>query len=102
MTDKQADYVYLNGHIDVPKEQLNTVKTALVEHVALTRAEQGCIAFNVTQDEQIEGRFLVAEIFATQAAFDNHQARTKASNWFNITKEIPREYSINIGSAPII
>ena len=102
MQNKQAEYIYLNGYIDVPEEKLEIVKQALVTHIALTHAEPGCIAFNVTADTKVKGRFLVAEIFETQTAFDNHQLRTKASKWFEITKDIPREYSINVGSAPNI
>lgn len=86
--------IKLTGHIDVPKERLQTVQDALPTHIALTRAEPGCLSFEVTQDSALPGRFLVAERFVDQAAFDAHQTRTKASDWARITAGIPRDYVI--------
>jgi len=86
--------VYLNGHIDVPAEQWETVSAALPTHVALTHEEPGCISFEVTKCPDVDNRFLVAEIFENQAAFEAHQARTKASDWFKISADCPREFHI--------
>jgi quinol monooxygenase YgiN len=86
--------IHLDGHIDVPADRLAAVVAALPHHVALTRAEPGCLKFEVTACEQVIGRFLVSEIFANQAAFDNHQLRTRNSDWFRVTTGIPRHYSI--------
>ncbi|HBF30269.1 antibiotic biosynthesis monooxygenase [Rhizobium sp.] len=89
--------VYLDGHIDVPQARLDAVTAALPVHIALTRAEPGYLSFNVTPCTEVAGRLLVSEVFAHQAAFDAHQARTKASEWFQVTKDIPRDYKIRIG-----
>ncbi len=88
--------VHLKGHIDVPENRLAAVEAALPEHTALTRAEQGCTSFNVDPCPDVPGRFLVAETFNNQQAFDAHQERTKASIWAEVTKNIPREYSIEL------
>ncbi|PSL20674.1 putative quinol monooxygenase [Shimia abyssi] len=100
MTDAKDLRVFLSGHIDVPANRLDAVRVALPDHIALTRAEPGCLSFDVVEDANIAGRFTVAEVFTTQAAFDAHQTRTKASDWFTITQGIPREYSVSVG-API-
>ncbi len=89
--------VYLNGYIDVPADRLADVSEALPVHIELTRAEPGCISFEVTASETVEGRFDVAEVFVDQAAFDAHQTRTRASDWFKTTEGIPREFSITVG-----
>lgn len=91
--------IFLNGHIAVPADRLTAVKDALVDHIARTRAEAGCISFEVTPCASIAGRFLVAEVFADQAAFDAHQARAKASPWAKITDGIPRDYTVRTGAA---
>jgi quinol monooxygenase YgiN len=93
MSDKK---VYLDGQIDVPADRLTAVEAALPVHIALTRAEPGCLKFEVTACEAVEGRFLVSEIFTNQTAFDAHQTRTKASDWFQVTAGIPRNYVIRI------
>jgi len=89
--------VYLNGHIDVPADRIDTVIVALEEHIALTRQEVGCISFEVTPDPKVQGRFSVSECFIDQAAFDAHQTRTKASPWAQVTEGIPRDYVITKG-----
>jgi quinol monooxygenase YgiN len=86
--------IRLTGHIDVPADRLASVEAALAEHIALTRAEPGCITFSVEPCDQVEGRFLVSELFRDQAAFDAHQARVKASDWGRISAGIPRNYDI--------
>jgi len=89
--------VHLNGHIDVPTDRLDAVSAALAMHITLTRAEAGCISFEVTPDPKIAGRFNVSECFVDQAAFDQHQLRTKNSAWAEITDGIPRDYVITKG-----
>ncbi len=96
MTNKTAGQVQLNGHIDVPADRMKAVAAALPQHIALTRSEEGCISFNVTPSDTVNGRFIVSETFADQAAFDAHQTRTKNSPWAEITQGIPREYVIEV------
>ncbi len=86
--------IQLNGHIDVPADRLSAVTAALPTHIALTRAEPGCLSFAVTPDPTTPGRFLVAERFINRAAFDTHQTRTKASDWAQVTATLPRSYKI--------
>jgi len=86
--------VQLTGHMDVPPDRIEDVTNAVGEHIALTRAEPGCISFEVTPCADVKGRFLVAETFTDRAAFDAHQTRTGASAWAKITAGLPRDYSI--------
>lgn len=63
----------------------------LPEHIRLTRAEPGCLAFAVepTADPLV---WRVDESFADAAAFEAHQARTRGSDWFRATGGIQREF----------
>jgi quinol monooxygenase YgiN len=62
-------------------------------HIALTMAEPGCRSFTVTPtDDPLI--WTVDESFADQAAFDAHQTRTRASDWYRLTAHIPRRYVI--------
>ena len=89
--------IYLNGHIDVPQDRIADVEAALPMHIELTRAEPGCVSFEVVPSTQVEGRFKVAELFVNRAAFEAHKERTKSSKWFKVTEGIPREYEIREG-----
>lgn len=69
------------------------VRTHLPAHVALTRAEPGCLAFDVdpTDDPFV---WRVSERFVDEAAFDAHQRRVAASTWGAETAGIERRYEI--------
>ncbi len=69
------------------------VSALLPEHVRLSRAEPGCQSFSVTQstDPLI---WVLDETFANKAAFEAHQTRTRASEWFAATRHLGREFRI--------
>lgn len=69
------------------------VRAHLAEHVALTRAEPGCLSFEVgpTDDERV---WRVAERFIDESAFDAHQRRVATSTWGRETAGIQRSYVI--------
>ena len=73
--------------------QTALVAAHLPEHIRLTRAEPGCISFEVRQsaDPLV---WDVAEVFSGRAAFEAHQARAAASAWGQATKGIERRYVI--------
>ncbi|WP_299140934.1 putative quinol monooxygenase [uncultured Tateyamaria sp.] len=74
-------------------EEAARVRAALPAHVALTRAEPGCVSFDVTPtDDPII--WTVAEEFTDPAAFDAHQARAAASDWARETAGIERDYVV--------
>lgn len=71
--------------------EADLVREHLAEHVALTRAEPGCLSFVVrpTDDPLV---WQVDEAFTDRAAFDAHQARTRASAWHKATAHLKRDY----------
>ncbi len=91
MTDKK---IHLNGYMDAPLDKFEEVKIAVQEHIALTRAEEGCISFEVSPCLNVNGRFLVAETFQNRAGLYHHQTRASQSEWAQITKGMPRTYEI--------
>lgn len=78
-------------------EEVETVSRYLPRHIELTRAEVGCLHFEVVQTEDPLVWF-VAERFADQSAFDAHQKRVKASDWGRATARIERDYVISRGA----
>ena len=70
-----------------------SVAAHLATHVTLTRAEPGCLSFHITQtDDPLVWE--VMESFRDRAAFDAHQARTRASDWFAATRGILRDFRV--------
>lgn len=68
------------------------VELYLEEHITLTRAEPGCLKFEVTQDPKDRNKFHVSEIFESEAAFDAHQLRTKQSEWGQVSGPLERRF----------
>lgn len=70
---------------------LDIVQTYLPDHIRLSRAEPGCLKFNVTQSENPLVWHL-DEAFVDAEAFDAHQTRTKASVWAEKSAHIARDF----------
>lgn len=85
--------VILEGYIKVPHEELETIKSKLNEHIQNTLNEDGCLEFDVTQDDGDECIFHVFEKFLDDDAFNFHQARTKVSDWGAASKNVERFYN---------
>ncbi|MDZ7926201.1 MAG: antibiotic biosynthesis monooxygenase [Agrobacterium sp.] len=86
--------VRLSGFLRCASVQdVQCVASHLPDHIRLTRAEPGCLSFEVsqTQDPLI---WRVEELFVDRAAFDFHHQRTRASEWFVATSAIARDYEI--------
>ena len=86
--------VTLTGQLVCATEaEAERVRGALAEHIRLTRAEPGCLTFDVTPTDN-PLVWAVAEAFRDPASFEAHQARAGASDWARATAGIRRDYTI--------
>lgn len=69
--------------------QAQAVRAHLPAHIAHSRAEAGCLRFDVT--EAAPGVWQVEELFVDAAAFAAHQARARAGDWGRATGGIARD-----------
>ena len=69
------------------------VRALLPEHIRLSRAEPGCLAFDVTPSADPLVWHL-DESFADRTAFEAHQARTRASDWYRATARLGGDFHI--------
>lgn len=84
----------LTGRLICTDEQdIATLRAHLAEHTRLSRAEPGCLSFEVRQTED-PLIWTVEEAFVDQTALEAHQARTRASAWFAATGHIRRDYRL--------
>ena len=91
--------VVLSGQLVCADDaELAVVQQHLPRHVELTRAEPGCVSFEVHQtgDALV---WQVDETFVDDAAFAAHQERVSASEWGRVTAAIERRYAVT-SSAP--
>jgi quinol monooxygenase YgiN len=75
-------------------EQAQVVVDHLPLHVELTRAEPGCISFEVTRaaDPLV---WQVSELFQDAVSFAAQQHRVAASEWGRATAGIERRYEVD-------
>lgn len=90
-----TEYVHLTGCLICrSREDVETVQRHLPAHIRLTKAEPGCVSFEVSQsDDPLVWN--VEECFVDKAAFEFHQHRTRASTWWTATADIPRQYEVS-------
>ncbi len=86
--------VALTGHIMAPSDRLAAIRAALPDHIRATRAEPGCLSFEVIENAAVPGRFDVAQRFNDAAAFRAHQTRATGSDWGRVSAGIPRDYVV--------
>jgi quinol monooxygenase YgiN len=91
-------YVILTGFMVCRTlDEADRVAGMLPDHIRLTRAEPGCLAFEVIRSMADPVRFAVREIFASQADFADHRSRVAQSAWGRSTRGIPRDYMLTDG-----
>lgn len=79
--------------ICMSEDERQLVLAHRADHIRLTRAEPGCLTFDIdeTDDPMV---FDVMESFRDRAAFDAHQVRTRESHWFQQTRHILRDFAV--------
>ncbi|MGJ8611920.1 MAG: putative quinol monooxygenase [Octadecabacter sp.] len=70
---------------------IETVRQYLPDHIQLSRAEPGCIKFDVTQGEN-PFVWHLDEAFTDADAFAAHQSRTKATIWAEKSADLIRDF----------
>lgn len=74
-------------------EEADLVRQHLPEHIRLSRAEPGCVKFNVDPtDNPLVWR--LDEAFVDRQAFEAHQARTRGSIWFQVSSSLARDFLV--------
>lgn len=87
--------VALNGFLICRSlEEADRVSVLLPEHIRLSRANPGCLRFEVFRSQSDPVRFAVSELFRDREAFEAHRARAADTIWARATKGIPRDYRI--------
>lgn len=71
--------------------QMMTALSLLPDHVDHSRAEPGCLRFDLWQDED-PLVWNLSELFADAEAFSAHQDRTKASIWGRDSTDLGRDF----------
>ena len=89
------DAVILTGYLDnIKRDVAYHLKDPTWTHIDLSRAEPGCLRFDISSCLSIRGRWQIVEIFEDAEAYEAHQARTQDSEWWRLTRGIDRYYHV--------
>lgn len=86
--------VKLVGTLALPDARRAAVIDALPDHIRLTRAEPGCLRFDV--DIQ-QCQLFVDELFVDEAALHAHQDRIRGTHWESVSAGLKRDYTVTQG-----
>lgn len=77
-------------------DDLKIVEAYLPDHINLSRAEPGCISFDLIQtaDRLV---WQLDESYVDKAAFEAHQTRNRASIWWEMSQGLVRDFKITEG-----
>lgn len=84
--------ILLTGTMTCAPDEVEAVLSIMPTHIRLSRAEPGCLQFDLWQDELRPCEFHVTERFRDERAFEAHQDRTRASDWFRVTGHMQRDF----------
>lgn len=88
--------IHLFGFLICPTlDEADRVSHLLPDHLRRSRAEPGCLTFEVFRSHEDPTRFAVNEVFRDRAAFEAHQARAAASTWGKATRHLQRAYQVD-------
>jgi len=93
--ESELSKIILKGYVLVTDSDLATVKRELANHIYLTRQEEGCLVFEVSQDNKNINRFNVYEEFVSQDAFKWHQQRLRNTEWGKVSSKLEKHYKIS-------
>jgi quinol monooxygenase YgiN len=66
--------VHVMAHVEARPETVDAVRRVFDALLAPSRAEPGCVDYQVFEDGTRPGHFVTVECWADQAAFDAHMA----------------------------
>ena len=93
LSSGSSEMIIVKGYFKVPQEELNIIKSYLSDHITNSLNEDGCLKFEITQDNLDKSIFHVFEKFRDIDAYLEHKKRVKTSKWAKISKNIKRFYN---------
>ncbi len=86
-----SEILYLTAIMKVKADKVNELKSAALAIVAGSRAEEGCVSYNVHQSIEDETVFIWRESWKSKAALDEHFNKDYFKNFFEIVNKVAEE-----------
>lgn len=86
-----SENLYLTARLKVKDGKVEELKSAALAIVEPSRAEEGCITYNVHQSLEDETVFIWRESWKSKADLDEHFEMDYVKNFFGVVNEIAAE-----------
>ncbi len=86
-----SENLYLTARLKVKAERIDELKQAALAIVASSRAEDGCISYNVHQSIEDQTVFIWRECWTCKAALDEHFATDYVKSFFAVVDVVADE-----------
>jgi quinol monooxygenase YgiN len=83
-----SDNLYLTAKLKVKADKVAELKSAALAIVAASKAEEGCVSYNVHQSIEDETVFIWREAWKNKAALDEHFEKDYFKKFFEIVDEV--------------
>lgn len=85
----------LAGHVIAPEANLEAILQELPGHRDATRAEPGCLRFDVFQDLEDKCKLHVFEVFKSEKDFRLHKKRMQGTAWVKASQNLEKFYTVS-------
>ena len=83
------------ANILAKENKIDLVKSELIKLIDITRAEEGCIQYDLHQDNENPAHFLFFENWETRALWQAHMANTHLKDYMAATDGAVESFIVN-------
>ncbi|GAA4887707.1 putative quinol monooxygenase [Ferrimonas pelagia] len=83
------------ANIVAKDDQIELVKTELLKLIEITRAEQGCINYDLHQDNANPAHFLFFENWTSRELWQTHMGNTHLAQYMAATEGAVESFTLN-------
>ncbi|MGH1538996.1 MAG: putative quinol monooxygenase [Arenicella sp.] len=83
------------ANIKANEDKVELVKTELLKLVETTRSEQGCINYDLHQDNENPAHFLFFENWQSRELWQQHMGNTHLKDYLTATEGAVAEFTLN-------
>mgnify|MGYP000303695375 CR=1 FL=1 len=83
------------ANIKAKADKIELVKTELLKLIGITRAEKGCINYDLHQDNENPAHFLFYENWASRDLWQTHMGNTHLKEFMAATEGAIEEFTLN-------
>jgi len=83
------------ANIKAHQDKVELVKAELIKLIDTTRAEAGCINYDLHQDNENPAHFMFYENWETRELWQTHMANTHLAEYMKATEGAVEEFTLN-------